>query len=92
MNASELTFGIEIETTVSQATAVLNGLQVGSYSRGQQVPYLPEGWMAKHDGSIQGEAGRIGAEIVSPILRGAEGCDRSSRSPRPSKKKVIRST
>lgn len=74
MNASELTFGIEIETTVAEATAALNGLRIGSYySRGEQVPYLPAGWVAKRDGSIQGEQGRIGAEIVSPILRGAEG-------------------
>lgn len=40
MNASELTFGIEIETTASMVTAVANSLTVGSYHRGVQVPYL----------------------------------------------------
>jgi hypothetical protein len=73
MNASDLTFGIEIETTISPTTAGINGLRVGTYYDGIQVPYLPAGWVAKHDGSIHGENGRIGCEIVSPVLKGAEG-------------------
>lgn len=74
MNASELTFGIEIETTISPERAAALGLRIGSYySCGEQVPYLPAGWVAKRDGSIHGENGRIGCEIVSPILKGAEG-------------------
>jgi hypothetical protein len=74
MNASEMTFGIEIETTAGR-TAMNAGLRVGSYnSAGIQVPYLPAGWNAKHDGSIRAtHHGRIGAEIVSPVLKGAEG-------------------
>jgi hypothetical protein len=72
--AAELTFGIEIETTVAETEAATNGLQIGSYYGGCQVPYLPDGWMAKRDGSIHPTAtGRIGCEIVSPILRGADG-------------------
>jgi len=73
MNATELTFGIEIETTVDVQTAAANLLQVGSYYSGIQVPYLPAGWEAKSDGSIQSPNGHMGCEIVSPILRGAEG-------------------
>lgn len=75
MNASEMTFGIEIETTVAPMTASINGLVIGSYHRGVQVPYLPAGWVAKHDGSIHGENGRVGCEIVSPVLKGAEGLE-----------------
>lgn len=73
MNASELTFGVEIETTVNLSQAAANGLNIGSYYSGFQVPYLPAGWVAKRDGSIHSENGRIGCEIVSPVLRGAEG-------------------
>ncbi len=74
-NAAELTFGIEIETTVSETAAVANGLMIGGYfGTGCQVPYLPAGWTAKRDGSIRSTSGgRTGVEIVSPILRGAEG-------------------
>jgi len=73
MNASEMTFGIEIET-IAPASAVANeGLRIGAYRRGIQVPYLPEGWKAERDGSIHG--GRAGhpCEIVSPPLCGEEG-------------------
>lgn len=73
MGAADLTFGIEIETTIDYAVATSNGLRVGSYYQGIQVPYLPAGWVAKSDGSIRGENGQIGCEIVSPILKGAEG-------------------
>lgn len=69
MNASEMTFGIEIETTITRGSLV-----VGGYTRGQQVPGLPEGWTAKYDASIRvGRRDRVGCEIVSPVLRGADG-------------------
>ena len=74
MNASELTFGIEIETTVNTSEAAANGLYIGSHTNGRQVPYLPAGWTAKHDGSIGSTTpGRVGCEIVSPVLKGADG-------------------
>ncbi len=72
MNASEMTFGIEIETTAPES-ALREGLQIGGYHRGTQVPYLPTGWKAERDGSIRTRAGEYACEIVSPILRGAEG-------------------
>jgi len=71
--AAELTFGIEIETTVSETEATTNGLEIGSYYHGRQVPYLPAGWVAKSDSSISLSPGRVGCEIVSPVLKGAEG-------------------
>jgi hypothetical protein len=73
MNASELTFGIEIET-IAPASAVANdGLQIGHYHGGIQVPYLPAGWKAERDGSIDPGASGLACEIVSPVLRGPEG-------------------
>jgi len=69
--AQEFTFGVEIETTCPRN----NKLHIGSYhSTGIQVPYLPEGWVAKSDGSIRvDKAGHVAVEIVSPILRGEAG-------------------
>lgn len=68
MNANELTFGIEIETTMP-----LGSVAVGGYHRGAQVPFLPEGWRAENDCSIHHQRGRTACEFVSPVLRGAEG-------------------
>ncbi len=70
LNASEMTFGIEIET-VAPDTALRDGLRIGAYHHGLQVLYLPEGWKAERDGSI--DASRCGGgghacEIVSPVL------------------------
>ncbi len=73
MNANELTFGIEIETTLSCETARREGLSIGDYHRGIQVPYLPQGWKAEHDSSIQTPNGHTSCEIVSPVLKGEEG-------------------
>ena len=73
MNANEMTFGIEIETIVPETTLRNDGLRIGHYHGGIQVPYLPAGWKAERDGSIHTKPGYAACEIVSPILRGAEG-------------------
>jgi len=73
MNANDLTFGIEIETIAPASAATQHGLQVGGYKRGKQVPYLPAGWKAERDGSIRPRRNELSCEIVSPVLRGAEG-------------------
>lgn len=74
INANEMTFGIEIETFVDVREAARNGLNVGSYRHGYQVPYLPAGWVAKSDSSIHGTSSfHEGCEVVSPVLQGAEG-------------------
>lgn len=73
MNASEMTFGVEIETTAPDSAIQNDGLRIGAYHAGLQVPYLPAGWRAERDGSIQTAPGYQACEIVSPILRGAEG-------------------
>jgi len=68
--AQHFTFGVEIETAVPRA----NELNIGSYSgSGIQVSYLPAGWVAKSDGSINAPSGHEGCEIVSPILKGEDG-------------------
>ena len=65
--------GVEIET-VSGQVAHNAGLRVGSYTGPVQVPYLPQGWKAKSDGSINCQnSNQNGCELVSPILRGPEG-------------------
>jgi hypothetical protein len=73
MNASELTFGIEIETVAPDSAIQEHGLRIGPYKRGIQVPYLPAGWTAEQDGSINTTGGGHKCEIVSPILQGVEG-------------------
>lgn len=73
MNANEMTFGIEIETIAPDSAVQNDGLRIGPYRRGIQVPYLPEGWKAEADGSIDNSNGGHRCEIVSPILRGPEG-------------------
>ena len=73
MNASEMTFGIEIETVAPQSAIDNDHLRIGGYHDGIQVPYLPAGWKAERDGSIDNSRGGYQCEIVSPILRGAEG-------------------
>ena len=52
MNANEMTFGIEIETIAPDSAVQNDGLRIGPYRRGIQVPYLPAGWKAEADGSI----------------------------------------
>lgn len=68
MNASELTFGVEIETTIPAGT-----MMVGSYHGDTQAAGLPSGWTAQYDGSTWAGASRVACEFVSPVLRGAEG-------------------
>lgn len=71
MNAADMTFGIEIETTMPASVAP--NLSMANYSRGLAIEGLPAGWTAKWDCSIRARRGRRGVEIVSPVLRGAAG-------------------
>jgi len=73
MNASDLSFGIEIETIAPDNAVRNDGLRIGPYRRGIQVPYLPAGWKAEADGSIDNAGGGHKCEIVSPVLQGEEG-------------------
>lgn len=68
MQADQLTFGIEFETTMPAGS-----VNMGSWSSPNQVPWLPQGWTAKPDCSIRAGRGRVGVEFVSPVLRGADG-------------------
>ncbi len=72
LDAADLTFGVEIETIAPDA-AIADGLRIGPYRGGVQVPYLPQGWTAEHDASLSGGGEGRPCEIVSPILRGPEG-------------------
>ena len=73
MNANDLTFGIEIEGIAPDSAVRDEGLRIGPYKRGIQVPYLPPGWKAERDGSINNGHGGHQCEIVSPVLQGPEG-------------------
>jgi hypothetical protein len=73
MNANEYTFGVEIETVAPDSAVQNDGLRIGPYRHGIQVPFLPAGWTAEQDSSIDNSAGGHKCEIVSPVLRGAEG-------------------
>ena len=70
MNASQIAFGVEFETTLPAADTTT----IGPYHHGVQVAWLPTGWKAERDGSIKTLApNRKGCEFVSPKLRGADG-------------------
>jgi hypothetical protein len=73
IEANQLTFGVEIETIAPASAVAHDGLRIGSYRHGIQVPYLPPGWTAERDGSIRAIDGGHTCEIVSPVLQGAEG-------------------
>jgi hypothetical protein len=70
MNANEIAFGIEFETTLPSSDTT----PIGPYHGGFQVPWLPDGWRAERDSSIRPETmDRKGCEFVSPKLRGIDG-------------------
>ena len=73
MQAKDLTYGVELELIAPDSTVQNDGLRIGPYRRGIQVPYLPAGWTAECDASIDNSRGGHKCEIVSPILKGAEG-------------------
>lgn len=69
MNADEMTFGVEIETTMP-----IGSVQVGGHGCGIQVAWLPAGWLADRDPSIIFDpATQVQCEFVSPVLKGAAG-------------------
>jgi len=66
MNASDLTFGVEIETIAPDRAVTNDGLRIGPYKRGIQVPYLPAGWKSvanRSAGSITGFAAESGLGV-----------------------------
>lgn len=70
MNANEISFGVEFETTLDASDPT----PIGPYHGGCQVPWLPPGWKAERDSSIcPTTRHRKGCEFVSPKLRGYEG-------------------
>lgn len=71
MDANEISFGIEFETTLPAS----DNTPIGAYHHGVQVPWLPLGWKAESDSSIAAAHGRKGCEFVSPKLRGPEGLE-----------------
>jgi hypothetical protein len=69
LDINEMTFGVENEITIPRGV-----LTVGAYHRGAAIPGFPDGFTAQSDVSVRSDnAMRMGAEIVSPVLRGADG-------------------
>ena len=73
--ASNYSFGIELECCLPQTAILQHGIRIGGYHHGIQLPApFPQGWTAERDASIQAtRPGHVGVEIVSPVLKGAEG-------------------
>ena len=69
LTANDTTFGIEIECLIPDTVRIA----LGYYHNGRQIDGLPTGWNAQTDGSIVRRSGFYAVEIVSPVLRGAEG-------------------
>src|SRR5262245_3598116 len=70
MDVQEITFGVEIETTVPRGV-LANG--VGGHGAGRPVAEVP-GWLADRDPSIRvGAPGHEACEFVSGIYKGVEG-------------------
>jgi hypothetical protein len=75
MHANDIAFGIELETTMSATDTT----PIGGYHNGLPVAWLPAGWKAERDSSIQTLAlNRKGCEFVSPVL-----LERTGESPIP---------
>lgn len=69
MNINDLAFGLEFETTIPASDRT----PIGRYHNGIQVAWLPDGWKAERDSSINAGPGRKACEFVSPKLRGLAG-------------------
>ena len=69
IDVNQITFGCEFEVCIPDETPI----RVGSYHDGIQVNSLPDGWNAQRDCSIQAPLNHQGVEVVSPILKGADG-------------------
>jgi len=69
--AERATFGIEIECFVPSDKI----RRIGGYHRGAAIGgRFPRGWRAERDGSLSTrKRGYVPVEIVSPVLRGADG-------------------
>ena len=73
--AAAYTYGIEIECLLPSSEIRRLGIQIGHYHHGIQLPApFPEGWTCESDSSVSTNLnGYRGVEIVSPVLRGADG-------------------
>jgi hypothetical protein len=69
VDAKDLTFGIELECFVPAALDIA----IGPHGYGEQIRQLPPGWKGDRDPSIHPPAGYKACEVVSPVLKGADG-------------------
>src|SRR5262245_52664679 len=69
---NNMTFGIEIECGIPAAALDSLGWHVGAYHVGAEMAGFP-GWKLMNDSSVHARYPRVACEVVSPVLRGAEG-------------------
>lgn len=70
MNVQDITFGVEIETTIPYGAL---SVPVGMHGHGTAIPELA-GWKADRDPSIRvGVRGHEACEFVSPVFKGSGG-------------------
>lgn len=70
MNVQDITFGVEIETTIPHGAL---SVRVGCHGNGTDIPELA-GWKADRDPSIRvGVPGHEPCEFVSPVYKGTAG-------------------
>ena len=71
-------FSVEVECGIPRAALDANGIRVGGYHNGRQVPAINgrewTGWTVESDSSLHsGAYSRAMVEFVGPVLQGAEG-------------------
>jgi len=78
MDLNAMTFGIEIECGIPAEALDRLGWTVGAYHRGAEMAGFP-GWKLMSDCSVHVRYPLVPGEVVSPILRGAEGLAEAAR-------------
>ena len=74
VNIDQVTFGVEIECTLSRRAIREHGITIGDYHDGRLLPApFPSGWSVERDGSIDPDPNYVATEIVSPILTNVHG-------------------
>ena len=76
VDVDAVTFGVEIECMLPNQYVRRQGIEVGRYHHGLQLPApFPTGWAAQYDGSLDAISGHTALEVVSPVLKGLAGLE-----------------
>ncbi|MBN2391644.1 MAG: amidoligase family protein [Anaerolineae bacterium] len=76
VDVDAMTFGVEIECTLPSQYVREQGIRVGRYHHGIELPApFPADWTSQYDGSLDARRGYTALEIVSPVLKGMAGLE-----------------